>query len=316
MDFLQSTNNASQSSSSELWPVESEFEDPFAPWPVESEGPFAPLAKEVESIYSQTVRTYTSLWNGVDKCLSRIKLGISTSSSCLSPPAQFSRLTDDRSRTSKYCRFSFNTETGLLIAKVLPKPAHELAIRLFDSLMTLRLHDMHVHDEVLPFGSTTVEAGKWKKEADSSWAPASTNMPSFVVEVGLSESKPQLARDAHGWLTHSSSVIVVTISIKRNAPDIILCRWEVVPRAGVHTRSSPLSPRCTAVLKLSRTDNRTSVRGESYTNGTTTTTIQLDLPFHKVAGHPPHRPSERDIVIHTGELRHFAEHIWKEQCLL
>ncbi|KAL4735308.1 hypothetical protein BDV11DRAFT_208606 [Aspergillus similis] len=87
--------------------------------------------------------------------------------------------TTNESLENKYCRFYFNAETGTLIAKVMPNPAHEPAIR--------------------PFGSTTVTVGNWKREADCCWAPASTN-------TGLTR----------GWLeAYSSSVkLVVTISIK------------------------------------------------------------------------------------------------------
>jgi hypothetical protein len=202
----------------------------------------------------------------------------------------------------------------------MPNPAHELAIRSFDSLISLELRAMNVHRDVRPFGSTTVTVGNWKKEADCCWAPASTNARlSFVVEVGLSESTRQLALDARGWLeTYSSSVkLVVTISIKRENPEIIFHRWELVPRGyGVRTRSSPLSARRTAFLKLSRTNNTTSVTGESYMNGITTTTTQLDLPFDKVVNRPSYQPLERDLVIPEQELRSFAEDIWSEQSLL
>ncbi|KAL5003008.1 hypothetical protein BDV10DRAFT_155385 [Aspergillus recurvatus] len=51
-------------------------------------------------------------------------------------------------------------------------------------------------------------------------------------------------------------------------------------------------------------------------NGTTTTTTQLNLPFDKIVGRPPHQPLERDLVIPEQELRSFAENIWSEQRLL
>jgi hypothetical protein len=179
---------------------------------------------------------------------------------------------------------------------------------------------MNVDDDVWPLGSTTVTIGNWKKEADCCWAPTSTNARlSFVVEVGLSESMRKLALDARGWLeTPSSSVkLVVTISIKHDNPEINFHRWEVFPRGyGALTRSSSLSARRTAFLKLFRTNNTTSVTGESYMNDTTTTTTQLDLPFDKVVGRSPHQPLERDLVIPEQELRRFAEKIWSLQGLL
>ncbi|KKK24299.1 hypothetical protein AOCH_007787 [Aspergillus ochraceoroseus] len=202
----------------------------------------------------------------------------------------------------------------------MPNPPHELAIRSFDLLVSLELHAMNAHLDVWSLGSTTVTIGNWRKEADCCWGPVSTNTRlSFVVEVGLSESARNLALDARGWLeTSSSSVkLVVTISIKQDGPEIILRRWELFPgRYGNVTRSSPPSARCTAFLKLSRINNTTSVTGESYMNGTTTTTTQLDLPFAKIVGRPPHQPLERDLVISDQKLRQFAEHIWTAQRLL
>ncbi|KAJ5762025.1 uncharacterized protein N7511_005407 [Penicillium nucicola] len=313
MDFLRSIPNVSQSSSelspSEFPSVESEYEDPITQLAREAkQQPFITkesLQKSLE--HRQRALQQDQTW---DQYL------VFTSV----PAAQYSRLSDDRSRISKYSRLLYNAEMRILIAKVMPNPAHELAIRSFDSLIFLELRAMNVHNDVWPFGSTTVTVGNWKKEADCCWAPASTNVRlSFVVEVGLLESARRLALDARGWLeTHSSSVkLVVTISIKPNNPEIVLHRWELVSLGhGVLTRSSPLSARRTASLKLSRTNDATIVTGESYMNGTNTATTQLDLSFDKVVGRPPHRPLEKDLKISEQELRSFAEKIWSAQSLL
>lgn len=313
MDLSRSTSKASQSSPSE---VPSEFSS------VESESgdPLALLARDVKQ---QPFTTNKSLQTSLERRQRELRQDQTRDQYLVFtsvPPAQFSRLSDDGSRTSKHSRFFYNAETGILIAKVMPNPAHELAIRSFDSLISLELRAMNVHRDVRPFGSTTVTVGNWKTEADCCWAPASTSARlSFVVEVGLSESERRLALDARGWLeAYSSSVqLVVTISIERENPEIMVHRWELAPRGyGVVTRSSPLSSSRTAFLKLSRTNNTTSVTGESYMNGTTTTTTQLDLPFDKVVGRPPHQSLERDLVIPEQELRSFAEDIWSEQSLL
>jgi hypothetical protein len=63
-------------------------------------------------------------------------------------------------------------------------------------------------------------------------------------------------------------------------------------------------------------NNTTSVTGEAYINGITTTTTQLNLPFDKVVGRAPHQPLERDLVIPSQELRIFAEKTWHDQGLL
>ncbi|KAJ5272660.1 hypothetical protein N7478_007785 [Penicillium angulare] len=311
MDPPRPTSNTSQSS--EL----STFE--FSSVESESEDPFMLLAKDVKQ---QPFTTNTSLQKSLERRQRELQQDQTRDQYLVFtsvPPEQSSRLSDDRSRTSKYCRFSFNAETGILIAKIMPNLPHELAIRSFDELISLELRAINARRDMIPCGSTTFTIGNWKKEADCCWAPATDARLSFVMEVGLSESARRLALNAHGWLeTYSSSVkLVVTISIKRENPEIILSRWELVPRGyGVLTRLSPLSARRTASLKLSRTNNTTSVTGESYMNGITTTTTQLDLPFDKIVGRPPHKPQERDLVIPERELRIFAEDIWRQQSLL
>lgn len=234
------------------------------------------------------------------------------------PLAQHSRLSDDRSRTSKYCRFSYNAEEQILIAKVMPHLAHELAIRSFDSLITWELSAMNVHREVRPFGSATFQIENWRKEANSSWAPFTPNTrPSFVMEVGLSESSRKLALDSKSWLeTYSSPVkIVVTISIERKSPRIIVQQWELQPNYGITTRSSRLrTARRTTSITLYRENHTTIVTGETYLNDTVTaTTTQLELSFQKIVGRPPSQPLERNLVIDQQALGPLAEDIWHVQ---
>ncbi|GIK02455.1 hypothetical protein Aspvir_006511 [Aspergillus viridinutans] len=87
------------------------------------------------------------------------------------PPGVHSRLIDDRSRTSKYCRFSYSETTGTLIAKVKASPEDDLAARSFDLLIGFELNSMGVLEEVDPIGTATVTIGSWKREADCSWGP-------------------------------------------------------------------------------------------------------------------------------------------------
>ncbi|CEJ59508.1 hypothetical protein PMG11_08132 [Penicillium brasilianum] len=312
MDIPRSISNASRTSPSELpssgfSSVEPEPQDPFAQ-STKNEHPFTTIQsfrKALERRHQELLQDQTQ-----DQYL------VFTSV----PPAQFPRLSQDGSRTSKYSRICFNAETGILIVKVMPTITHELAIRLFDQLITFELQAMNLLQHIDPLGSTTIPVGNWKKEADCSWGPASVNTgPSFVVEVGLSESTRHLALDAHGWLeTPSSSVqLAVTINITRTNPEIVLRRWELTPRRySVRTRSSPSSAQCTALIKISRTNNATSVTGEFYVNGTATATRQLNLPFAKITGRNPQPPLERDFVIPEQALENFAEGIWRRQGLL
>ncbi|KAL2809614.1 hypothetical protein BJX63DRAFT_434993 [Aspergillus granulosus] len=335
MDSLQTTLDASQSSSSELSAsapssLENSFssksehppEHSFLSAASKSEHPLAQLAKEVKQQPFTTNKSVQELLEHRRQELqedhTRDQFLVFTSV----PPAQASELSDERSRTSKYCRFTFNTETEILIAKVIPLTAHETAARHFERIITCELFAMNLDRELASTGSTTVRIINWTKEADCCWAPGPRSKNpkiSFVVEVGLSESTPHLALDAHGWLeTPSSSVnLVVTIAIRREHPEIILQQWELpTRRSNVVTRSSPILAHRTAVIKLSRINNTTSVTGESYMNGTTTNITQMDLPFNKILNRPPNPPLERDFVISAQHLRDFAEDVWGMQELL
>ncbi|GAQ11215.1 hypothetical protein ALT_8536 [Aspergillus lentulus] len=214
------------------------------------------------------------------------------------PPDIHTKLTDDTSRTSKYCQFSYSETTGAgtLIAKVKASPEADIAARRFDTLIALELDSMGVHD-IEPLGSTTVTIGNWKKEADCSWGPVqySTEL-SFVAIVGLSESARHLALDARAWLEPptSSVKLVVTIAINRGNPEVIMQRWEIL------TRSCPAA-HCSSTIRVYR-DNNTSTTG-----------VQLVLPFEKVVGRPATGPAERDIILSEPVLQQYAERLWVRQ---
>ncbi|KAF7163965.1 hypothetical protein CNMCM5623_008626 [Aspergillus felis] len=213
-------------------------------------------------------------------------------------PEIHSKLIDNRSRTSKYCRFSYSEITGTLIAKVKANPEEGLAARSFDVLIGLELHSMGVDWDVDPLGSTTVTIGSWKKEADCSWGPVQYNTElNFVVLLSLSESARYLALDARAWLETATSTVklVVTIGINRANPEVIVQRWEIF--AG----SSPAA-RPSATIRLYRNNNTTSIAGG-----------QLVLPFDKVVGRQPTRPIERDIILSEPALRDYAERLWVRQ---
>ncbi|KAJ5605817.1 hypothetical protein N7510_008598 [Penicillium lagena] len=308
---LRSTSTASHSSSSA--PLSSEISS------VESQSG-DPLAQLADEVNQHPFTSRQGLQNSLKRRHQQLRQDATRDQYLVFtsvPPAVSSRLSDEQSRTSKYCRFSYNETTGILIAKVMMlSPAHEHARSKFGHLVDSKLDAMNI-DEVWSLGSATVRIGNWTKQADCCWAPSPTLASlSFVVEVGLSESTRRLALDAHGWLETSSSPVkvVVTITIKHENPEVILRRWEPVPRSdGVRTRSYTPLAHNTATIKLSRSSNTASVTGESDINGTTTTTTQLDLPFDKIVGRPPHHPLERDIVITEQELVGFAERIWRLQ---
>ncbi|KAL2819743.1 hypothetical protein BJX63DRAFT_418698 [Aspergillus granulosus] len=313
MDFLRSTSSTPQSSSSELPYPE------FSSFGSNSEDPLAQLASEVRQLQYTTntglQRRLEHRRQVLEQNQTQDQYLVFTSV----PPAQFSKLVDERSRAWKYCRFSYNIETGILIARVMIRIAH-IAAGVFDTIMGPKLTAMNVLGEIVSYRSTTVEAGNWEKGADCSWGPPGPNdSHSFVVEIGSSESARRLALDAHGWLENCPSVeLVVTITVQHNHPEIILRRWERVPRAyNILTRASSRPAQHTAFVKISRTNNITSVTGASTTiNGIATMIRQLVLPFNKVMKRPPRQAPEEDIVITEQDLEFLANTVWRMQGLL
>jgi ubiquitin len=91
-------------------------------------------------------------------------------------------------------------------------------------------------------------SGNREKEADNSYVPRGTrirgtDLPSFVVEIGLSESLSGLRCDADFWLTQTGgrTRLVLLIEIDRDNRVMQMERWEHVPST---SPSSPSSPAC------------------------------------------------------------------------
>jgi hypothetical protein len=94
-----------------------------------------------------------------------------------------------------------------------------------------------VDESLLPTGSGRFGCrGGRSKEADIGYKPRARDMeddwPSFVVEVGVSESLAMLRRDAAFWITNSDgrTRIVLVLSVNWRDQRILVERWEEVPR--------------------------------------------------------------------------------------
>jgi hypothetical protein len=110
--------------------------------------------------------------------------------------------------------------------------AHEFSL-MFDMKLVL----LGVRTSIVATGSGRFgrPAGK-SKEAGIGYKPCSRDMedewPSFVIEVGVSESLAMLRRDAAFWITNSDGKtrIVILLSIDRRDRHILVERWKDVPR--------------------------------------------------------------------------------------
>ncbi|KAK2761613.1 hypothetical protein FQN54_001441 [Arachnomyces sp. PD_36] len=180
---------------------------------------------------------------------------------------------------------------------------HEVMARHFDFQVLTKAANMGVR--LNSYGSTRVEQGSYIKDPDCSFKPPPVNRrtwPTFVVEVGWSETANKLAVDAEGWLEAegSETQLVVTIKIERNSPKIIIQRWEKTG-SRVITRNNRASSEPTQQVEI------------SYDNGRTTVSAPLQLPFEKVFDRSknPNNPLHRDMIFSCEDLIDLAEREWE-----
>ncbi len=110
----------------------------------------------------------------------------------------------------------------ILIVKLMVGVMHEGVAREFASMFDMRLFLLDVRESLLATGSARFgRLGGRSKEADVGYKPRSRRMedewPSFVIEVGVSESLAMLRRDAAFWITNSDgrTRIVIVLSVNR-----------------------------------------------------------------------------------------------------
>jgi hypothetical protein len=143
-----------------------------------------------------------------------------------------------REREQGSTRVLYDEEAEVLIVKLLPGLVHEHAIGSFSREMVIRslAQGLTGYEFELMGGSRYGDGGGRRKEADAAYKPSTRlgggQWPSFVVEVGVSQTLSQLRCDMHFWLTKSHGMVRVVLLIKVNITNrsIIMEHWEDVPR--------------------------------------------------------------------------------------
>ena len=132
-------------------------------------------------------------------------------------------------------RILYDEDERLLIVKLMPGRPHEAAIDLFRELFVAQ-----VPSSVGIFGLGAARCGeltKRRKEPDQAYIPrnriSNQDWPTVVVEIGLSESLPNLREDARYWLTISEGKVFVVILISFSVSSKVVTweRWENAPPA-------------------------------------------------------------------------------------
>ncbi len=131
----------------------------------------------------------------------------------------------------------YNGREEILIVKLMAGVMHEGVARLFDIMFIQKLVLLGVVESLAPTGSGRFgRRGGRSKEADVGYKPDSRPMiddwPSFVIEVGVSESLTMLRRDAAFWITNSDgrTRIVIVLSVNETDKRILVEQWEEGPR--------------------------------------------------------------------------------------
>jgi hypothetical protein len=125
----------------------------------------------------------------------------------------------------------------ILIVKLMVGVMHEGVGSEFHSMLEAKFRLLHVRSSLAGTGCGRFgHRGGRSKEANLGYKPSSRPMiddwPSFVVEIGVLESLAMLRRDAAFWITNSDgrTRIVIVLSVNQRDRQILVERWEEVPR--------------------------------------------------------------------------------------
>ncbi len=150
---------------------------------------------------------------------------------------EIDRIREERRGRLPRMTILYDGREEILIVKLMVGVMHEGIAHEFASMFNGKLTLLGVRALVVATGSGRFgRRGGRSKEADVSYKPRSCrrkhDWPSFVIEVGVSESLAMLRTDAAFWITNSDgrTRIVIVLSVNRRDQRILVERWEEVPR--------------------------------------------------------------------------------------
>ncbi|KAJ9300918.1 hypothetical protein DTO271G3_2082 [Paecilomyces variotii] len=192
-----------------------------------------------------------------------------------------------------------NSET--MIVKFMPGVIHDRISRTFLINFLFHLQKLGVENQVLMSGSGRMSfPNNLHKEPDEQIKPASRNnlhdYPTFVIEVGVSETLGQLRQDARLWLvsTHGRTKIVLLISVDDRRKILRFERWQDSP--GIVTRS-----RRSSAISISPANVQ---QLEYHHNGAQLTGAPLVIPADLLFGSvPPNLPAGEISIDHQTLLK-------------
>ncbi len=121
--------------------------------------------------------------------------------------------------------------------KLMVGVVHEYAAHEFARMFEGKLWDLHIHESIVAIGSARFGShSRRSKEGDVDYKPyfhgLEEDWPSFVIGVVVLNSHANFRADAAHWFTYSDGKthIVILLSINRIDWQILVERWEEVPR--------------------------------------------------------------------------------------
>jgi hypothetical protein len=219
----------------------------------------------------------------------------------------------------KYTRVTYYEDLNLLIIRLMPTVKHETVHLDFGGMIVEKVIRMGMpRRELIPVGAGQFNGSSCSKEGDTSFKPRSrdyeADLPTIVIEAGLSESLAMLKCDANWWLVNPGRnggkvMIVVIISIKLKDKSLRIEKWEnALAPARRNTRANPAPPIPIPIPTLiQQVTIRPNATGAITPNEVTG--APLVLHFEKIFLRQPIAP-QTDFTFTANELADFATDFW------
>jgi len=219
----------------------------------------------------------------------------------------------------RYTRVTYYEDLDLLIIKLMPSVIHEGAHANFGKKIIAKIIRMGMsEDDLWSVGAGRLKGPSSSKEGDTSYKPLSRrhedDLPTIVIEAGLSESLAKLRCDAKWWLANPGRnggkvMIVVIILIKEKDKSIQIEKWEnaLAPERPI-TRANPdplnTIPMPLPIQRITVTANATGAITPNEVTG-----APLVLDFDKIFLRQSIAP-QTDFTFTANDLANFATYLW------
>ncbi|RPA88713.1 hypothetical protein L873DRAFT_870637 [Choiromyces venosus 120613-1] len=208
-----------------------------------------------------------------------------------------------------------------LIVKITPGKRHEIATSQFARMFIAKIEAMGFGPELYDIRAATFASIMGQKEADTAFQPSSrplnADLPTLVVECGVSQSLGRLRLDSRWWLASSGREvkIVLIFSISEATRKIHIEQWEMFSAQNPHrTRANPQAAVTTAtkihVVDIVGPFPLAPGSAPAF-SALVVTDAPLTLDFDKIFLRQPTGHPEGNIIFTAHDFRQYAFHVWR-----